>query len=363
MTITGTVDAVLVPRKRSTTAEGFLTTSGTWIVNARGEVVVLRGADFRGLHVSDPSLWRKYHTETDYQTMHDWGFNVVRLQIFWSNIETTKGVYNEAYLEQIDRDIGWAKKYGIFVVLDMHQYNWNTKWVGAGAPDWVVAGYPSTEEGRMMAVGDFWKSQELRASFVNMWKYVASRYSKETTVAGYDLLNEPWTMFDRSKTSRPELWSTIKAFYEQVIDGIRAVDSNHIVFVDPWPVEASSVSPVVRSNLVWAPHFYAWYLYGKPYSPSNASYVESDLRSLYDRIVVDLRQPLWIGEFGMEMGIQGSDIWTADCIALFQKYGLGWAWWCYWKSSEPDMYLLNKDGTPRTYFLQYLVNPQVTVTQ
>jgi len=349
------------------------------IVDASGQIVLLRGTDFMGYDVWQLSTFGMTHSEQDYQNMKDQGFNVVRLPIDWGMIELEKGVYNEQYFtEYVDHDIAWAKKYGIYVILDMHQWMWNQKFYlgGNGAPDWTVTQYPPTDAGRLAAMENFWKNETLRASFVNVWKYVASRYSNETFVAGYDLLNEPWNMFDGSSEGANERWSIMQSFYEELIDAVRTVDGNHIVFVEPWLGKGylASIRPIQKSNLVWAPHFYCYtygYIegydyfesYGRPYSHTNASLLESYLRPFYDQYVVDFQQPMWIGEFGMEMFVQGSDAWAQDSVALFEKYQLGWAWWAYWRSGDPDMFLLNSNGSWRSQFLQALANPPLTLPQ
>jgi endoglycosylceramidase len=342
---------------------GYLRTDGSWIVDSNGAIVLLRGANLRGYHFGYPSFWQTVHSEADYANMKSWGFNAVRLLLAWSNVEPRKGVYDDQYLGYVDRDIAWAKKYGIYVILEFHQNKWNSKWDGNGAPDWAVTQYSADEAGFVAAVTDFWNSQELRAHFTDAWKHVVQRYSNEPTVVGYDILNEPYLMFDESAPIDPSTrWNTILGLYEQVVQGIRTVDINHMVFVEPDPDALSYLTAFDDSNVVWAPHFYyyVYYPYGKPYFHDNATYLSSSLDALYQKIVVGLQQPLWIGEFGMEMWVQGSDLWAKDTVQLFEEYGIGWAWWTYWKSDQPDMCLLNSDGTPRQYFLQYLSDPSLT---
>jgi endoglycosylceramidase len=334
----------------------FLKTSGLAIIGPGGAPLLLRGANFRGYENPNPTSAASIHTENAYKMLKSWGFNVVRLPIAWGNVEHSMGAYNDAYLSNyVDRDIQWAKKYGIYVILDMHQWKWNSKWGGNGAPGWVVKQYPSTQEGYLMAVEGFWEDETAISSYIQMWKHVAARYSNETTIAGYDVFNEPWSMFDTAKHTPTQMWQIEKVFYEEVIDGIRSVDPNHMIFIDPEPASVSSLNPVVRSNIVWAPHYYAWVYdyWGRAYFHANATFLEWSLKQFYN-VIVKLNQPLWIGEFGIEMRVNGSDTWIRDTTMLFEKYQLGWAWWVYWPSNEPDMSLLNGDGTPRTYFTQLL---------
>lgn len=334
-------------------------------MDSTGQPVLLRGGDFRGYHFGDQGLWKTSHSEHDYQNFRSWGFNVVRLLISWSKIEPKKGVYDDRYLAYVDRDIQWARKNGVYIVLDMHQWNWNAKWGGNGAPDWAVIQYPATKQGQLMAVMNFWQNTSLRVSFVNMWKHVAQRYANESTIAGYDILNEPWVqMFDDSVISEPKQWAIIENFYEEAIHGIRSVDSNHIIFVEPYKPDFSTLHPLNVSNLVWSPHFYPYVYdyYGKPYSQYNVSILEKYLKGYYDKFVVEFKQPIWIGEFGIDMWVIGSGSWVSDSVQLFAKYQVGWAWWAYWKSDDPttDMYLLAQDGSPRWLILQFLVHPSLT---
>ena len=344
-------------------SNGFLSTNGTSIVDANGGPVLLRGADLWGYSFSQGYIGR--HSEADYQTLKSWGFNVVRVTISWSNIEAKQGVYDDNYFSNyLDNDIQWAKKYGIYVVLDMQQVRWNWKFGGGGAPDWVVSQYPSNELGWQAAVANFWQNNTLWTSYANVWKHVASRYSNEQIVAGYDIMNEPYEMFpDYLSQYAADRWATVQAFHSFVINEIRKVDTNHIVFVEPFamPVPPSAMALSV-ANVVWAPHFYAYASHinalvydwhsvksssGLPYSHENVTQLESYFKSLYDTFVLRFNQPMWIAEFGMQASVQGADIWAKDSADLFNKYNVGWAWWDYWRSSS-----MEKNGKPVTTWRQ-----------
>jgi endoglycosylceramidase len=355
----------LINASPDTGPAGFLRADGAHIVDAQGQTILLRGVNFRGYHYLQLSQMETAHSENDFKNFKAWGFNVVRLLISWQGIEPTKGMYSEAYLEYVDRDIAWARKYGIYVILDMHQNYWNRKWGGNGVPDWVVAQYNSTDEGRFMAVEDFWKDAEQQLSFVKMWQYVAARYANETIIAGYDLLNEPWHLYDKRTTTLDQLWPKVEALYRTTMGAIRAADSNHMIFVET--ALPYLTTPINVPNLVWSIHFYYYPadVYGQPYSSDNRTLLEDYLRGFYDKLVLGFQQPMWIGEFGLEMSIKGSDMWTRDTTQLFSTYQLGWSWWAYWRSAKGsnDMYLLTFDGTPREYFLRFLAHPQTTLSQ
>ena len=174
----------------SAVSEGLLSVKGTWIVNSIGRVVLLRGVNYPGYEREQTS---ELHSESAYELCARAGFNVVRLPIAWSSLESVPGMFDESYLASyVDQDIRWAKKYGLYVVLDMHQDNRASKFGGNGAPDWTVNQYPSTDEGIRRAVSDFWNQTNLQDHLVKVWRNIARRYANESTIAGYDILNEPW---------------------------------------------------------------------------------------------------------------------------------------------------------------------------
>lgn len=112
----------------------WLKTDGRWITDEGGDLVLLRGADYMGMEFG----WFG-HSEDDFKRMESWGFNVVRLPIAWSYVEPIEGRYNDSYLEKVDRVIAWCKNTHLYVILDMHQWNWAPKYQGNGLPDWAVA--------------------------------------------------------------------------------------------------------------------------------------------------------------------------------------------------------------------------------
>jgi endoglycosylceramidase len=305
----------------SAVSEGLLSVKGTSIVNPIGRAVLLRGINYPGYdHAPTPDA----HSESAYELFARVGFNVVRLPISWSNLERYPGMFSESFLEQyVDRDVRWAKKYGLYVVLDMHQLNWGARFGGSGIPDWVVNQYPSTEEGMRRAVSDFWNQTSLQDHLVNAWMNVASRYANETTIAGYDILNEPWVY----TSIYPNLnASYVNDFYVRVIKSIRTVDPNHIIFLEP-----SNMHPLdfpLKENIVWSPHFYTL-SFAAVYDQSSVGLLEADIAAKYEKFVVEMGSPMWIGEFGAFMKDSSSQQWLRDALRVFNKYQIGWAWWAF----------------------------------
>lgn len=315
-----TVVAAFIPAIYATPTGGFLSTRGTSIVDSVGQTVILRGVNYPGYEQDHPTL----HSFGAYSTLAGNEFNVVRLPISWANLEPEPGAFNSTYLSYLDQDAQWAKSAGIYVILDMHQSNWADKFGREGAPDWAVQNYGSNATGMQQAVTDFWTNTGLQDHLVQVWAKIAQHFVNEPTIAGYDLFNEPWIF--TSATPALNATHALEAFYFRTIHAIRAVDPNHIIFLEPGNVVMFGV-PI--TNIVWSPHFYPLSFASKFYF-QNSTILENDFAAKYETFVIDFGTPIWIGEFGAFMPDNSSRaMWTQVTLVLFNRYGIGWAWWAY----------------------------------
>ena len=58
----------------------------------------------------------------DAQNLNAYGLNIVRLGVMWPGVEpTTRGAFDQSYLDNIETIVDNLNKKGIFVILDMHQ--------------------------------------------------------------------------------------------------------------------------------------------------------------------------------------------------------------------------------------------------
>jgi endoglycosylceramidase len=338
----------------SAQVNGFLSVQGTWILDSTGKPILLRGVNYPGYDSPHPKL----HTEAAYANFAKMGFNVVRLQISWANLEGYKGRFYDYFLKwYVDRDVQWAKKYGLYIVLDMHQYQWASKFGGNGVPDWAVTQYLANELGLRQAISDFWANPSPQDHLVMVWKNVAAHYANEPTMAGYDLLNEPWVY----TSLIPQLNAThIDSFYSRVTEAIRSVDPYHLIFLEPANMNTFNTS--FDSKIVWAPHFYAW-SFAREYYPQNRTILEADFAAKYEAFVLNSKVPMWIGEFGAFMKDHSAEHWLEDAKSLFDKYQVGWAWWAYGNSRDgnsiPDSLKNPKtSATQVPLFIPTIIGPQ-----
>lgn len=191
------------------TAPAFLRAAGDRFLDGDGHQVILHG-----LNLVDKSAdWTDYAWvgEQDYAAMRDWGFNCIRLGFTWASIEPQPGQYSEKAIVELRKRVVWAKKYGLHVVLDMHQDLYSMKY-SDGAPEWATLtdGKPHIADGKVWsdayvtspavqtAMDNFYANKEgpggvgLQDRYAGAWRFIASHFADEPAVIGYDLMNEPF---------------------------------------------------------------------------------------------------------------------------------------------------------------------------
>ncbi len=306
---------------------GFLRVEGQQILDADGRQVILNGINYISKNPEE-NYMREDGPEL-FRTFRDEGINSIRLGIIWDGLEPEPGQYIEEYLREIDKRIQWAEDNDLFVFLDMHQDLFSVKY-SDGAPEWATL-----DEGKPHVTGDVWSDAYLFSSavqtafdnfwanapapdgvgvqdrFALLWQHIAERYADNTTVIGYDILNEPFMGSDAQQvmplmltayahtyaetTGIPPpngeelaaMWSQVDSrlealkfledrdrfsavvdglyelnarfdkeklqpMYQKVADAIRKVDTNHIFFLEHSYFSnmgvPSAIEPVRRSD-------------------------------------------------------------------------------------------------------------------
>mmetsp|Transcript_28061 Transcript_28061/g.42423 ORF Transcript_28061/g.42423 Transcript_28061/m.42423 type:complete len:128 (+) Transcript_28061:2-385(+) len=59
-------------------------------------------------------------TGKDMDDLQKWGLNFVRLGVMWESVETAPGVYDQDYLDHIDKVITELGQRGIYTLVDAH---------------------------------------------------------------------------------------------------------------------------------------------------------------------------------------------------------------------------------------------------
>jgi endoglucanase len=187
---------------------------------------------------------QNYFSEADFARIRALGFNHVRLPFSYRHFESdaAPGKWRKQGFEELDRVIGWCRRQGLWVLLDLHSAP------GCQAADWNA----ESAHGEVF----LWDNSSDQDRVVALWREIARRYRDEPTVLGYELLNEPDTQF-------PAQVASLNAFHLRCIRAIREVDERHIIVVDGdkhvTDLRALDSATFVDPQVLAAFHFYHQY--------------------------------------------------------------------------------------------------------
>jgi len=179
------------------------------------------------------------------------GQSVVRLPLEWARLvpgwspgDPLPASLDPDELTMIDDVVNKAGRQGLYVILDMHDFL--KYWSGQSA---------------QVCVNESQNHQEMLAE---TWQLLAAHYAANPVVLGYDLMNEPVRYEPPEETCGSSNWHEIA---QDVVDAIRTVDENHLIFVEGpnyslanhWPVDNPApfiVDSVTPPRIVYSPHVY-----------------------------------------------------------------------------------------------------------
>jgi aryl-phospho-beta-D-glucosidase BglC (GH1 family) len=263
-----------------------------------------------------------FFTDADARYLASLGMNSVRIPFNYRHFEDDDRPFElkaEGFA-LLDRAIGHCQRHGLYAVLDLHALP------GSQNQHW------HSDNGTHVA--GFWVHRHFQDRAVHLWEALANRYRGNVTVAGYNIMNEP---------ADPD-GTAIRPFYDRVIDAIRAIDPDHVIFLDGnrYSTDFSAFEDVpVYPNTVYTAHDYALpgFIDGGPYpGVTRGVYVDRDVvEETFLRRTEFMRRtgtPIWIGEFGpVYTGDQERDEpkyrLLRDQLDIYQRHGAGWAVWAY----------------------------------
>lgn len=335
------------------TSEDFLKADGKLLRNARGEQIQLRGTNIGGyllrefwmspvtktLEVRDEitiyrmleerfgtekmyelvSAWRDgFFTEADFDNLDALGANCIRLPFWYRNLVDENGEFYENAFARLDWFVEQAGKRGMYVILDMHGApgSQNGKDISG------VDGESHQEETTYFFFGE--DAPKYQEQYLKIWTEVASHFAGNPTVAGYDLLNEPFCEY-RYTTSRSanELHKLLWDVYDRAYDAIRAVDPDHLVIFEAvWdPSDLPDPKTMGWENIMYEYHNYN---YGD-YDNLTGEQIKSMQRKLALIRQANYDVPSYMGEFSY---FDSLDAWD-EGLKLLNEEGIHWTTWTY----------------------------------
>ncbi len=361
-----------------------ITVTAKSFLDAKGEIFIPRGIN---MVCKDPSVnYIGNYSLDDFNWLHDKGFNLIRLGIFWAGAEPNPGEYDLDYFIKIDEIIDKAALANIPVFLDMHQDLYGIKFED-GAPLWATIDegceHVRTKlwsESYLMSAAvqrsfdNFWANSPaidgvgLMEHYINLWKFIADRYKDHPYVIGYDVMNEPFPgtpglmvagaimecgqrngVNDISEITNPEVLleligeiepitadfeeNTLNPFYRELCKAIRSVDTETIfMFESNYFANAgipSHVEPAkddngnLYPNQVYAPHGYDILVDTADYSEGGTERVDMIFMALSETIK-RLPVPTVIGEWGCYPNASSAQLEQArHLLSIFDALGIG----------------------------------------
>lgn len=324
---------------------------GTWLTNSEGQAVILHGVnEVYKLAPYEPSA--SGFDEADAQFLEDNGFNVVRLGVIWAAVEPHPGEINTAYLDSIKATVQMLADHGIYTVIDMHQDLYSGTFYGEGAPEWASdgGGRPNPNSGfpgnyyvngaQAHAWDAFWGNAPapngigLLDNYAMTWQHVASYFSGNSAVIGYDIMNEPFpgsnypvALFGGSFFVAQQL----TPMYNQVAAAIRSVDGTTPLYLEPPNPAVTEVPtllgiPIALLGLVNDPKYVlAFHNYCGPIGGELCTKIADTLAAQAADYSQWHNVPAMMNEFGASNDI---DTLTKE-MRSGDRYFMSWAEWAY----------------------------------
>jgi len=215
----GAIDLPPLPRLR---------VQGNAFVDDAGDTLV-----FRGLNTSDPDKLAKNRrwNKAYFEEMKRWGANIVRFPVHpraWRERGATD------YLNLLDQGVAWATELGLYVIIDWHSIG-NLRTHLYQDPSYATTQTETFE----------------------FWRTIARHYKDNTTVAFYELYNEPTTANGQHGTCT---WIQWKTLMEEMIAIIRANGGAGIPLVAGfnWAYDLTPVRerPIEAEGIAYVSHPY-----------------------------------------------------------------------------------------------------------
>lgn len=347
---------------------------GRWLVDPQGRVVLLHGVNL---------VWKPaphYPPDTaegfraaDADWLADQGFNTARIGTLWVGVAPEQGHFDLAYLAQWDRVINLLASRKIWMLFDFHQDMLGPKFQGEGVPEWIVdemTGPTTSVLGPPMfgfpfnyftpqvseAFDNLWAAQGSAAwdNFRDSWRLVATRYRNQSYSMGYDLLNEPWPGVEWPSCIVPPTvgcpdsdTNELQPFFEHAIAGIREVDRNNLVWIEPQTLYGGTGNPggftpiTGESQLGFSFHNYCGLTTGLQSAqlPFQVPIVEEQACEFIDGNVFTgaraLADRIDAVELLTEFGATDEPILLKRVTRLADEQLIGWQYWHYKNWSDP----------------------------
>ena len=277
--------------------EGYMLHNQAWIAGFESPTEIENHViDLIGVDAAE-NFWNLYRenyvAQADIDQIADWGFNHIRVPFHYKQFYDSTGTETPMGYAIIDELITWCEPYNMYIILDMHC-----------APGGQNGGPISDSDG----TARLWLEESNKELTIQIWKEIATYYSNNTLIGGYDLINEPVLPGGVSLEE-------FKQLYVDITNAIREVDTNHLLFIEGnwYGTDFAGLTPPWDENMSYSFHKY----WGQTDLSTIQSYI--NMRNNYG-------VPLWMGESG-----ENSNHWYYEVFKLLEENNIGWNFWTHKK--------------------------------
>ncbi len=273
-------------------------------------------------------------SEEDIVFLKKCGSTVVRLPLNYRHFEDDANPfqYREGGFARLDRVLDWCEKHNLYAILDLH-----------AVPGSQNSSWHSDNSSRRALL---WVHRHFQDRLVELWKEFARRYRERAVIAGYNLVNEPYSgeLLGRFAPKGSPNWDAINRLYRRLVSSIREIDPYHIIFLegDYYSLLFDGLEDPFAPNLIYSSHNYNPAGFGPGTYPGEIRGEHWDRRKQEDifkahegtRYVHKYKVPILIGEFGSVYNGPGEEVKDRlraldDQIDVFEQYGAHWTTWTY----------------------------------
>ena len=268
-----------------------------------------------------------YITEDDFKIISSLGLNCVRVNFTYLTLTDGDKLKKDAF-KKLDWVIDQCAKNGLYAILDLH-----------GARGSQNMDIHSGND----ADFDLFPNAENRAHTIWLWREIAKRYRSNTTVAAYDLLNEP---------RRAPYKFSGKAqfdFYDELYRAVREEDKNHLIMMECFTFPTHGVSP---KKYGWLNVAYSYHIY-------NLAPVTQKMCLYFYRALTNLKGynvPIIVGEWNAWNKFGD---WQKS-MDFFDRSGWSYISWTY--KTNKYLYKKRKDRTAYCWGVFELDMPPVDLS-
>jgi len=318
------------------------------VVGSDRKEIILRGFIYSGFSYFTPGLPIKVEEEV-YSELKKLNLNTIRISLSYDLFYDldSPSEYKSSIWDWINSHIILAKKYNVYLILQMTQIE--------GAQFTPIPNIPFDYR--------IWSDIDIQNNFISLWTEIAKRYYNEEHIAGYSIFCEPVC------SESVDQWTDLA---NKIIQKIREVDKNHIIFIERAygefqvrrelteeeipPVDA--FFKIKDSNIVYEFYFFetddythqyaAWrpeleknekypdqeiiIRYHEKYGTEKNFHFDKDYLEFYLKKQIEFGSredvPMSVWGFGLTKNCylkeNGGLQWMEDIINLFSKYHLSW---------------------------------------